>query len=280
MNCLHPVHLRGPELPYLGLDVGCGKCLACRIQRRKEWQLRMLHELHYHDDACFITLTYNDDNLPANNSLKKSDLQKFFKRLRKKLEPKKIKYFASGEYGDQTDRPHYHAIIYGVQPDKKLIDEIWQLGIVHVGLAESESIQYVAGYIHSKLSGDEAKKEYDDKQREAVFSTCSQGIGKRYATDNREQMQQLGKITMHGVPYSIPRYYIKREALKIDKDRAIEKEREITYKHIGVKATREELQDKKYNYEQRSDLRNKIIKSKEQHDRNLHAKINQKSKKI
>ena len=65
-----------------------------------------------HPHNAYITLTYNDDHLPANGSLQPRDLQLFWKRLRKARTPG-IRYYACGEYGDQTARPHYHAIIFG-----------------------------------------------------------------------------------------------------------------------------------------------------------------------
>ena len=106
MRCTSPVRLRhlSPSLYPDGLLVPCGKCLACRIAKRTEWAMRMLHELSDYDDAVFVTLTYDEDHIPSNQSLKKSDLQKWFKRVRKEIEPKKIRYFACGEYGEKRCR--------------------------------------------------------------------------------------------------------------------------------------------------------------------------------
>ena len=87
MRCTSPVRLRhlSPSLYPDGLLVPCGKCLACRIAKRTEWAMRMLHELSDYDDAVFVTLTYDEDHIPSNHSLKKSDLQKWFKRVRKEI---------------------------------------------------------------------------------------------------------------------------------------------------------------------------------------------------
>ena len=63
------------------LQVPCGKCLGCRIAKRKEWSLRMLHELSYHKESVFLTLTYNDYYVPSTGSLNPAELQNFFKRL-------------------------------------------------------------------------------------------------------------------------------------------------------------------------------------------------------
>lgn len=77
---------------------GCGHCLACKIQRSREWSFRLSLEAHYWKDASFLTLTYKNDSLPADKSLHKEHLQKFFKRLRKDLNSP-IRYYAVGEYG-------------------------------------------------------------------------------------------------------------------------------------------------------------------------------------
>lgn len=109
MQCTKPVFLARE-----GLNVPCGKCMACRIARSREWTTRLIHELSYWDKASFVTLTYDNEHLPSDNSLSVRHWQLFMKRLRKQVEPLKIKYFASGEYGDKFGRPHYHAIIFGL----------------------------------------------------------------------------------------------------------------------------------------------------------------------
>ena len=86
----------------------------CRIALSREWATRVLHESDYWDHSCFTTLTYNNEHLPKDGSLHKDELQKFFKRLRKYLGDRKMKYFACGEYGDEGHRPHYHAILFGI----------------------------------------------------------------------------------------------------------------------------------------------------------------------
>ena len=110
--------------------------------------MRMLHELSDYEDAVFVTLTYDEDHIPSNHSLKKSDLQKWFKRVRKEIEPKKIRYFACGEYGDKTQRPHYHAIIFGLSlraDDKMVMQSKWPMGRLHYVLPSL--IQF--GTLHS-----------------------------------------------------------------------------------------------------------------------------------
>ena len=230
-----------------GLEVPCGKCLNCRITKRGEWSMRLLHELEFHTHSCFVTLTYSDDYLPPHSSLRLSDLQKFFKRLRKSLLNHKIRYFAAGEYGDLSQRPHYHAIIFGLGlwPEHQLlIKRSWNAGLVHCGTATAESIQYVCAYIDKKFSGDLAEEEYVNKERESVFKVSSLGIGRQYVDTYRDKIIANRKLTVRGKPHSIPRYYLNRldidtdlirtESIRLDKERSeriigVSIERDVAY---------------------------------------------------
>ncbi len=112
-------------------EVACGQCVGCRLERSRQWANRLLMELEYHDSAYFVTLTYDDDHVPLAPysdpdtgeaffamSLMKRDFQLFMKRLRFSFSDDSIRFFASGEYGPSTLRPHYHAIIFGLHlPD-------------------------------------------------------------------------------------------------------------------------------------------------------------------
>lgn len=99
--CLNPVMLRS-----VGYPVPCGKCFECRVMRSREWSFRIALEARAASESCMITLTYNDEHLPADNSVDKRAVQLFIKRLREKIYPKKIRYFACGEYGAKRSRPH------------------------------------------------------------------------------------------------------------------------------------------------------------------------------
>lgn len=178
--------------------------------------MRMLHELNSFSDAVFVTLTYDEDHIPDNQSLCKADLQKWFKRLRKELKERKIRYFACGEYGDETHRPHYHAIIFGLSlrpEDKNLMQYKWSFGRLHFGTAEPDSIRYVAQYIDKKYSGDLAEQEYAAKNREPVFRVSSLGLGKKYVDENSKQIKAQGFCTVKGVMHTLPRYYLNRLGL-------------------------------------------------------------------
>jgi len=147
------------------ITIACGQCMDCRLKRSAEWATRCVHEAQLHLNNCFVTLTYDDRNLPQHNSLKKEDLQKFFKRLRKHTG--KLRYYACGEYGDHTNRPHYHACIFGMdftdkRQFKKLgnhnlytsqqLDDIWGMGFCTLGDVTFDTAAYTASYVHKKLS--------------------------------------------------------------------------------------------------------------------------------
>ena len=118
--------------------VPCGKCNFCLESRRAEWSFRLRQELKVSTSAHFLTLTYEDQKLPRTadglGTLLKSDLQKFFKRLRKES-VNKLRYYAVGEYGTNTERPHYHALLFNCE--NKVLEEtlvtVWSLGQVQIG---------------------------------------------------------------------------------------------------------------------------------------------------
>lgn len=231
-----------------GYMVSCGQCIACRINRARMWSLRNAHESMFHDDCCFITLTYNPENLPTNLSVSNEVHQKFLKRLRHNIyrESKtKIRYYMAAEYGQPSDeeknlglsnvgRPHYHYLIYGWKPDdltlinsgkkgnpyysSEKVLKAWQnKGFVVIGNVTPDSAAYVAGYCTKKITGTDAEDHYsrvhpDTGERfqvEPEFQRCSQGIGGKWVEKYFQDMQK-GFITFNGKIYGIPRYYMQK----------------------------------------------------------------------
>lgn len=205
MSCANPYWLEASG--DRRFFVGCNQCLYCKMQRRRTWVIRMLHEQQYHDGSCFITLTY--ENEPP-RGLRKADLQKFFKRLRKKLRGRKLKYFACGEYGEQyTKRAHYHAIVFGVDEFEmsRIIGDVWTEGIAQADPAEPDCIRYVAGYIDKKwMSKDEYPLEYGG--RIPPFQIQSAGIGLSWLKDNVDLVLRGEPLMYRGKPQPIPKYYM------------------------------------------------------------------------
>lgn len=130
MTCPTPIQIKpkNGSLKRYQL-VPCGRCYACLENKRQDWIIRLKEELLDHEKACFITLTYEDDNIEYNEngfpSVWKSTIQAWIARIRKKH---KIRYYVVGEYGSKTKRPHYHAIIFGLDvSDYEFIESCWTL---------------------------------------------------------------------------------------------------------------------------------------------------------
>lgn len=172
--------------PYI--DVPCGKCYGCMRMRCNGWVFRHLCELACASSAHFITLTYNDENLPFTDSLlpcfDKSHVQKFFKRLRKWLSVHyascKIKYHLASEYGDTFGRPHYHCLLYGFPDEAVALDQIpisWGLGTVDIGSVTEASIRYVVEYITQFYY----EESWETPSR-VPFAMFSNGLGHSYSS--------------------------------------------------------------------------------------------------
>ena len=208
MQCVHPIWIKNPKYPHgpSQILVPCGRCLPCRILKNKEWTVRLMCELEYWKSAVFLTLTYDDEHLPASRSLVRRDLQLFFKRLRKSLDGKKIKYFACGEYGERFERPHYHAIVYGLSAtDVQLVSDCWSLGFVKVGSVTPASVRYVSGYVLKKMFGQTAEQVYTAQGRIPPYLVCSQGLGKQYLIDNFDRLDSDGYISLFAKKYGLPK---------------------------------------------------------------------------
>lgn len=143
--------------PYMAgaIPLGCGKCLPCRINRRRQWMWRQYLESLCHDHSSFVTLTYADSFLPQDGALEPVALQLFLKRLRRALHPRRIRFFAVGEYGGRTRRPHYHLSLFGLSGfdpgDVLAVAKSWPSGFTQVAEFNHHTAQYVAGYTVKKL---------------------------------------------------------------------------------------------------------------------------------
>lgn len=117
------------------------------------WVARMMLEAQEHEISSFVTLTYDQEHEPKDRSVSKRHCQLFLKKLRKEIAPREIRYFAVGEYGGETWRPHYHLIIFGLYPtEEKTIEKCWPWGFITVGTAEPKSMAYTVGYVAKKMT--------------------------------------------------------------------------------------------------------------------------------
>lgn len=167
-----------PDLRRQYMPFPCGRCLQCRINKARCWTTRNILEASVTADTCFVTLTYDDDHLPPDGCLQqKKDLTPFFKSVRHKLAPQKLRYFAVGEYGENTLRPHYHLLLYGISYlHTDLIKRSWKkcdpdIGI-EIGYVQPESIRYCTEYCVKKWDDrNERKPSHLSKE----FFTSSRG---------------------------------------------------------------------------------------------------------
>lgn len=183
---------------YDVIQLPCGQCIGCRLERSRQWAIRCMHEASFHSSNCFLTLTYDDEHIrwssiTGEQTLFKRDLQLFMKRLRKYVFPLKVRFFACGEYGDITFRPHYHVILFGFDfPDKRLyklssagfpyyisdtLNKLWSLGYCLVANVTFDSCAYVARYVTKKLNGEAGKLKYEGIQPEFINMSRRPGIG-------------------------------------------------------------------------------------------------------
>jgi len=226
MPCYKPQNRPHPTWG-IAITVPCGKCIGCRLERSRQWAVRIVHETKMHEQNCFITLTYEDKKLPPHLNLVKSDVQKFIKRLRKSIEPKKISYFAVGEYGSKTERPHYHIIIFGHDFDdkkfyknneqgdslfvSKTLEKLWGCGFSPIGSVTFESAAYCARYCVEKLDGELGAQAYEKRGRIAPFMHCSTkpAIGKRWLEKYFSDVYPHDEVISNKRPAKPPRYYDK-----------------------------------------------------------------------
>lgn len=239
------------------IEVPCGKCIGCRLDYSRQWANRCMLELEYHDSAYFVTLTYDDAHIPKTAygdqetgeaidayTLSKRDFQLFMKRLRKAFPDDEIRFFACGEYGSNTFRPHYHAIIYGLHLDdlvmagrsgsgysyqySQKLQNAWSIyhpggknydawyepiGFVSVGNVTWETCAYVARYIMKKQKGDDAVfYDLHNVQPEFTLMSRKPGIGRQWYDDHPDlydfEFINL-KTDNGGIKFKPPRYYDK-----------------------------------------------------------------------
>lgn len=160
---------------YESMSLPCGQCIGCRLDRSRQWALRCVHEASLHEFNSFVTLTYDESQVPADGSLVKEHHQNFMKRLRASFRGLKIRYFLCGEYGTENARPHYHALLFGLDfPDKVFwcesrgnkiwrsprLEELWPFGYSWIGEVTWQSAAYVARYVMKKVNGDLAWEKY------------------------------------------------------------------------------------------------------------------------
>lgn len=225
--CNHMYHTR--TIYGLPVKVPCGSCVTCRRSNMTFMSHRIQSDVSVLDrqgvGSSFVTLTIESDA----PKLQRSDLQKFFKRLRKNCPGLPFSYLAIGDYGEQTFRPHYHALMIGFPPEAKhLIKQNWKLGLTDVQAVVSGNINYVVRYMSAQTKA--VKEQFRDHGLEEPFSLCSRGLG-HTLFDTIED----GYYSFKGKRYKVPPYHQAKfnvHPQPADLSRFIEPARRLKYKDV------------------------------------------------
>jgi hypothetical protein len=228
------------------LTLACGQCVGCRLEKSRQWAVRCMHEAQMHEENCFLTLTYNDENLPEDNSLNYDHFQDFIRKLRDHFRwhhgKTGIRFYMAGEYGEQFGRPHYHACIFGINfSDRKYhgkspsganlyvskeLESLWDYGYSSIGDVNFDSAAYVARYIMKKQTGhqrdehgllpkdhytwcDLSTGEVHERKPEFNKMSLKPGIGAPWLQKYMPDVYPNDFIEVRGKKTNVPKYYDK-----------------------------------------------------------------------
>lgn len=246
-----------------------------------------MHQSRLHPENSFVTLTYDPESLPRGGTLVKRHVQLFIKRLRRSLGKRRISYFAVGEYGDESQRPHYHALLFGYWPaDAQLLSSgndgghrlytsrslsaLWTYGFVSVGSVTPESCAYTAAYCVKKVTGPLALEHYtritqDGEMIEVIpeFALMSRNpaIGKGFYEEFHDEIRNSDFCLLQGKKVAVPRYY----------DRLKEREDAQALANIKEQRRLKALKHRANNTPERLEAREEVARSKKRH--NMRTKL-------
>ena len=208
----------------VGVKVPCGQCIECRLEYARGWAVRCVNEMRMWPDSgsSFLTLTYDNEHLPAGNTLVLDDLQRFMKRLRHVTGPS-LRFYACGEYGETFGRPHYHVLLlnYAVKERKfhsrskrgdawytsAELSRLWTAGHSLVGDVTFESCAYVTSYVAGKITGERAAAHYGGRCPEFSTMSSQPGLGSSYIQKYGAEVLRRGSVVLNGFEGKIPRFY-------------------------------------------------------------------------
>lgn len=263
-------------------DFPCGNCPECQKNYYTDWATRGSFELLHWECSLFITATYDEEHLPPDRSLKKSDVQKLIKRIKKKFRSSSenpIRQIYCGEYGTLTLRPHYHIILFNCDfADKKkhyispqghqvftseTLTRLWGKGNIEFGIAQPASIAYLFKYILKKKSRKEKLLPYNleidgvtyDVAHEFIESSRNPGIG-AYTRDS--QSLNKGYLTVQGVRKKLPKYFL--EYLKKNRPEVYEKiqDRKSQFQSSLRKPSEQTLREKEFAQKKLTDTKKRL----------------------
>lgn len=184
MLCKKPIWVKTSTTP-----VKCGRCMGCRTSLRRLWTHRIMLEALCHEHTAFVTLTYDADHYPKNGSIDPSHKDKFLSNLRNRGH--KIRYYIVAEYGDKTERAHFHAILFGFQTCFRgrtnhlldiccercqIVKDAWQKGGVDLGSLSFKSASYCAKYVNKKMTSAHDSR-LNGRHPERSYKSLKPGIG-------------------------------------------------------------------------------------------------------
>ena len=244
---------------YIVKKIPCGQCIRCKLDRAAAWSVRCVHESKLYDSNCFVTLTYDDDNMPEDWSLRHEDFREFMRTLRSYYDRsqfdigrdhrRKVKFFMCGEYGDRFGWPHYHSLLFNYDfKDKKyfrttdtghkvftsdILSEFWGKGICEIGNVSYDSAGYIARYCTKKVTGDMAYEHYrfvdplgNVWNRLPEYGSNSNGIGLEFLRKFKGDVYPRDFVLKGQAKLRVPRYYDKQfEVLYPDEFKEIKKKR-------------------------------------------------------
>lgn len=226
----------GKEIPGVrhSIPLPCHQCTGCKTEYSRQWAMRIVLEQSLWLNNIFITLTYDNDNIPEHNTLIKKDFQDFMKRLRWNKQSSKenpLRFYHCGEYGEKFGRPHYHAILFNTNfSDRKqlqghkglttseTLSKLWGKGHSSIGDVTFQSASYVAGYVQKKINGKQKDSHYaiiDPEtgeylgQRQQEYSTMSRnpGIAGNWLSQYKDDVYPSDNIHINGIEMQPPKFF-------------------------------------------------------------------------
>lgn len=275
MACVNPITIRtrgrGVKRNY---QVPCGHCLNCLIKKESQIEFLAKKELLYNyldgKSASFVTLTYDDNHIPRNElgfvSLRRSDLQKFIKNMRRQMEyyhaDNPFKYLYCGEYGDgshstsktgvSTCRPHYHIVFIGLGPEqvKKYTRKLWKHGLCDIGPLGQGGIRYLCKYMTKSCPDKDVKEFRNACNVQNPFFYHSIGLGKKWIIDNMQKIVEDNfTFKLTGKKYLFPKYVMQFVSLHTGVDYR-RKVTEFIHKEIKPIADVHKIEVNQYMFEE------------------------------
>lgn len=194
------------------IDVPCGRCINCLRSRQTHWRIRLLEEYKYMSsdaraNSFFVTLTIAPKYYDLILKEPQKYIRRFLDRVRKKC-GKSPRHFIVTEFGENTDRYHFHALFFDFPADIYMLEDLWKYGFVNVRQLTDRRVNYITSYITKHNT----EHVIDPKYVEQIF--VSPGLGKAYCDDvyNQRWHRRDGEpipimINDSGMMQLMPRYF-------------------------------------------------------------------------